>query len=291
MSESLRNSFWRAAFRLEQTARRFGLVGRRLEQALERFAVFFIPAADKELVASLGYGLMLTLPPKYPQARTYVSGVYEESLTKLFKHILHEGMTVVDAGAFCGYYTLLGSRLVGILGHVYAFEADPGNFSYLLKNVRENECTNVTTIHSAVSDRTGFATLAHHNKPDRHWIALARSTSCLGVMIPTITLDEYFSGLGWPQVDLVKLDIEGSEQAALRGMKELCLRNPNLQIVMEFDEANLERSGASCQSISQAFCDLGFDRGYVIEEEMKPFSTKSGIPKTRINCNLLISKS
>src|SRR5262245_27996112 len=58
-------------------------------------------------------------------SRIYYFGVWEPSVTRVFQNILKRGDTVVDIGANIGYYTLLSSKCVGPIGHVYAIEASP----------------------------------------------------------------------------------------------------------------------------------------------------------------------
>lgn len=45
----------------------------------------------------------------------YRYGFFEEGLTNIFLHYLKPGMTFFDIGAHFGYFTLLGSALVGTL--------------------------------------------------------------------------------------------------------------------------------------------------------------------------------
>ena len=289
--DRLLNAFWRFGVRFTDLARSLGLMDRRMMQTLERVAVRVVPSPNCEFTAPLDLGLTLTLPPQFTRARTYAAGVYEDRVTRLFKQIVREGMTVVDLGAFCGYYTLLASRLVGTTGHVYALEADPRNFSYLQKNVRDNNCTNVTATQTAILNRTSVARLVRHRNADHHWISVNQPADHDSVVVTTTTLDELISRQGWPHVHLVKIDIEGSEQAALEGMRELSLRNPDLLLIMEFDEANLRRATSSRDSIARTLGDLGFVRGYIIETNMKLFNINAGIPRIRITCNFLLSKS
>lgn len=102
--------------------------------------------------------MTIVVPPAYANARTLAAGLYEPSVARLFENILGEGMTMVDLGANIGYYTLLASRLVGRSGRVYAFEPDPENHQYLLRNIVANGCRNVTVVEKAVYNITGTMT-------------------------------------------------------------------------------------------------------------------------------------
>ena len=78
---------------------------------------------------------------------------HEQLTVEYFKKIIKKGDIVLDLGANIGYYTLIFAKLVGEVGHVFAFEPDPSNFELLSKNVKENKHENVTLIQKAVSDK------------------------------------------------------------------------------------------------------------------------------------------
>ena len=59
---------------------------------------------------------------------------------------------MIDLGGAVGLYTLMCARKVGPAGHVYAFEPDPSNASYLRRNVALNHYQDrVTVIEKAAS--------------------------------------------------------------------------------------------------------------------------------------------
>src|SRR4029079_16886107 len=90
-----------------------------------------------------------------PSFRNYATGLYEVDVTHLLHTLLRRSTTFVDLGANIGYYTLLGARWVGSRGHVYAFEPDPIAYAYLVNNVANNRCDNITVINKAVGSTTG----------------------------------------------------------------------------------------------------------------------------------------
>lgn len=253
------------------------------------FVDFLFPPPLKETEVLLAGNMYMIIPPGFKRARSYKVNMYESEVSDLFGDLLHEGMTVVDAGAFCGYYTLLASRLVGNTGHVYAFEPHPQNYEYLLNNVSSNNCDNVGTIPKAVSNERGTISLVQHREADHHWT----SKHPIGnvVDVPRTTLDTFFAEEGWPRVDLIKMDIEGGEKAALEGMRELSERNPDMQLIMEYALDNIRRAQTSPEALADIIQDLGFKYGYIIERGMKHFSISSGLPKTRAVYDLLLKKN
>ncbi|MEM3549514.1 MAG: FkbM family methyltransferase [Candidatus Bathyarchaeia archaeon] len=86
-------------------------------------------------------------------------GIYEKGTTKLYIDNMKKGATVLDIEAYCGYYSIIASRLVGNEGKVFAFDPHPDNYKLLTRTVSFNKLNNVVPINKAVSDKTGRAKL------------------------------------------------------------------------------------------------------------------------------------
>jgi FkbM family methyltransferase len=191
-------------------------------------------------------GVKINLPgrdvPSTITANLLMYGVWERFQTKLFKHTIHEGMAVVDIGAHIGYYTLLAAGRVGKKGVVFAFEPDESNYSMLIKNIEQNGYNNVTPVKKAVTSSTGTVRLflnakesAEHNIIGKH--------GQKSVVVDSVALDDFLDA-GYA-VDVIKMDIEGAEMAALLGMGKIIARSPELAIFTEFYPQALERAGVS----------------------------------------------
>jgi FkbM family methyltransferase len=168
-------------------------------------------------------GLTMYLDPK-DQVMTqliFSTGVWEAEETEHFFRTVRRGDTIVDAGANAGYYTIIGSRLVGDKGKVYAFEPEPANFALLEKNVRLNGLTNVVLERKALSNRKGSIKLflAGSNKGD-HRIYQPERESRPSVDVEAVRLDDYFRGQG-RRIDVLKVDTQGAEGLILEGMTGL----------------------------------------------------------------------
>jgi FkbM family methyltransferase len=150
-----------------------------------------------------------------------VLGNWETAETSWFIRMVKAGDTIVDAGANFGYYTVIGSRLVGDKGKVYAFEPDPKNFELLQRNVRLNGLTNVVLEQKALSNRKGTLKLfiADQNKGD-HRIYQPEGESRPSVDVEAVRLDEYFKDHK-RGIDFLKSDTQGAEGVILDGMKGL----------------------------------------------------------------------
>ncbi len=150
-----------------------------------------------------------------------VLGSWEQNETALFLRTVRPGDTVVDAGANMGYYTIIGSRLVGDKGKIYAFEPDPSNFALLEKNVKLNGCTNVVLERKALSDRKGALKLfiARENRGD-HRIYQPQGESRSSIDVEAVRLDEYIKEQR-AAIDVLKMDVQGAEGHILDGMTGL----------------------------------------------------------------------
>jgi FkbM family methyltransferase len=130
---------------------------------------------------------------------------------------LKPGDTFVDAGANIGFFSVLGSQLVGPGGKVIAIEMMPDVAARLREHIALNECANVQVLETALGDRSGQTVTA--------WVVDGRPgvTSIVSPLVPTAremsvqttALKEVLSELD--RVALMKLDVERAELAALQG--------------------------------------------------------------------------
>jgi FkbM family methyltransferase len=211
-------------------------------------------------------GLKLYLDPK-DQVITptiLVLGCWEKTETEWFLRAVKPGDTVVDAGAHVGYYTVIGSRLVGDTGKVYAFEPEPANFAMLQKNVRLNGLTNVVLEPKALSNRKGILKLflADQNRGD-HRIYQPEGEARPSVDVEAVRLDGYFKDQK-RRIDVVKMDTQGAEGLILEGMMGLLEgRTDGPTIFMEFWPRGLQGMGTDAgallktlQSYEYTFYDI-----------------------------------
>ena len=225
------------------------------------------------------------------------SECYEPETTRLLLNFLKARQTFIDVGAHIGYFTLLAARAVEPTGRVYAFEPAPANRDLLLRNIRVNGYNAiVTVVPKVVCDRSGAVSL-FLSKEDSGSNSILPSplVGTDSVSVEATTLDEFFEGEGWPPVHLIKMDIEGAEKAALKGMRELSRRNPQLRLVIEFFPQNLQVAKVSPEELFQALRVLGFTRIAVISRSLVPVETPQDIfdriPKaSRFYVNLLCQK-
>jgi FkbM family methyltransferase len=143
--------------------------------------------------------------------------------------ILRPGQTVIELGGHIGYLTIYFASLVSDGGKVVVFEPAPANLDYLRRNVEG--LPQVTVEVAAASDRAGSADffvenltgqnnslLGGYGQFDRVRKGLSIDASYEKISVPTIRVDDYVEEHGL-RPDFVKIDIEGAEELALKGMQ------------------------------------------------------------------------
>jgi FkbM family methyltransferase len=173
-----------------------------------------------------------------------VSSGWEDLTTQMYKEVIREGDVVLDLGANIGYYTLLAARLTGPKGRVYAFEPEPLNYGLLLKNVELNGYDNVVARQQAVSDKVGRVRFFLDGENTGAHTMYQHEGGHNFIEVESVTLDDFFKDRD-NRVDVVKMDIEGAEMAALAGMERVIRDNAGIKIFMEFYFPGIKRSGSS----------------------------------------------
>ena len=134
---------------------------------------------------------------------------------------------------------LPGSAARGTAWVILAFEPAPRNYELLTANVWRNGFTNVVCFPWALGDTPGFAPLqlSASNTGDHR----LHGSSGDAVTVRVAALDEVLAIRG--PVDVVKLDVQGSEHAAVRGMEQLLRASPSVLVVAELSPADARAAG------------------------------------------------
>lgn len=120
------------------------------------------------------------------------------------------GEIVLDCGACFGDTSLYFADKVGPTGHVYALEPDPRNVEILEGNLASNPGlrSRITVVNKAVWNTDGQVLDLAAGGPGSRVSGVNGGTAVETVRIDAMRL---------PRVDLIKMDIEGSELPALVG--------------------------------------------------------------------------
>lgn len=183
---------------------------------------------------------------KWQRSHRYVSGywlgIYERPIQECLVRELRPGDIFYDIGANAGFFTLLGAKCVGPRGQVFSFEPLPENIRSVRTQLELNEAAHCTVVEAAVSDRDGTMQLCEGRDTSTARLAAARETAA-GLPVRTVTLDHFIDAA--PPPNFVKMDIEGSELAALHGAARLLGGQAPPTMLIEFHSERLRNDGCS----------------------------------------------
>ena len=179
---------------------------------------------------------------------------FERMETEFVKRLLQRDMTVVDAGAHHGLYTLLASKRVGWDGRVIAIEPSPRECERLEKHLRINRCSNTALVPCALGEDPGEADI-YLVDGFQDWCNSLRppavDEAVRTVRVSVKRLDDVLAELGVNQVDFVKLDVEGAELSVLYGAMKLLQREQRPAILAEVQDIRTQPWGYAAREILQ----------------------------------------
>lgn len=136
--------------------------------------------------------------------------------------------TVYDIGANIGIFSVHAAKKAN---KVYSFEPDPGFRSRLVRNIDLNLIHDKDiVVEWAVSDTQGIVTLYSDGESGSS-PSLKKIGDRGEVEVKTNTLDDAISENQIPPPNVIKIDIEGAEILALRGMKDLLGSNESPRLI------------------------------------------------------------
>lgn len=137
----------------------------------------------------------------------------------LYRYKPKAGDTVLEFGAEFGTETVTLSELVGPNGRVVAVEAHPWTCKLLERTVELNGLGNVTVLNVAVADEAGVVMISDDGASGTLSNSIV-TASPDGVAVEGITVDKIVTRLGIERIDFLKMNIEGAEAQAIKGMNQ-----------------------------------------------------------------------
>jgi FkbM family methyltransferase len=187
--------------------------------------------AYKTDLSHIGYPIKLFFTPRGLVTQFQLQQYRCETINGLIQ--VEPGDIVIDGGGCYGDTALYFSHLAGEFGRVASFEFLPQNLSVLKKNLDLNP--------------TFAKTIQVYQNPV--WVESGKELFISGYgsgtrvteekitheadSVSTLKIDDVVGTPEFPQVDFIKMDIEGAEQQALRGAEESIRRfKPKLAITV-----------------------------------------------------------
>jgi len=164
----------------------------------------------------------------------------------------------LDIGANIGYHTLTMAKSKKV-NYVYAFEPDPMNIYNLMLNLNLNLLHHKVEVYGcAITEKTGKTNLYKCDHNDgMHRIYPSQYCTKEYIEVDTRRIDNILKKNR--KIDFVKLDIEGSEYGALKGMQQM-LKRDHPTIMMEFHPPSIEEAGDKPEDSYNFLMEIGYTR-------------------------------
>ncbi|MBE0541137.1 MAG: FkbM family methyltransferase [Verrucomicrobia bacterium] len=228
-----------------------------------RRLVFTLPHRQR-LVEHFGQRLLVD-PSEMHGFYLYYEHAYDDYIFDFIAARTSRFSRALDVGANIGIYTVF---LAAHFQRVDAFEPDPSNLERLKKNLDLNQCANVAVHAVCVGDRigsVGFKRPVAHNQGIGS-IAVAGGD----YQVSSTTLDEFFAGQPI-QPTLIKMDIEGAEWLASKGMRRVLAEyGMNIAILLETHPERLPDYGGSIVQLKDCFESYGMQVEALTPQGLRP---------------------
>ena len=189
----------------------------------------------------------------------FANGVYEpDTVAGILNRIPKNGV-YVDVGANIGAIALPVARQRSDV-RVICVEADPGMATVLRSNVAENALRNITVAECLAGSCSKEAVRFYTAPPDRFGMgSVGPQFDRPPILLRQVALDELLDDLGIDNVDIVKLDVEGSELEVLKGLARRRTASRSPKVLFEFCDWAEERIEGQQPGAAQAFLhSLGY---------------------------------
>jgi FkbM family methyltransferase len=160
---------------------------------------------------------------------------------------------VIDVGANIGFFSLQFAAWISDGGKVIAVEPEAVNYAGLRHAIAEAGLTDVVeTIEAAVAEAAGKGFLeVDPGHPGDHKLGTE------GVPVAMTTIDDIVAARGWPEVSLIKVDVQGAEARVLAGARKT-LETYRPALFLEVEDRQLRRYGSSAAELLASVTALGY---------------------------------
>jgi FkbM family methyltransferase len=149
--------------------------------------------------------------------------LYELEVVDLLRRLVPPGGVYVDVGANVGFLSAIAAGAVGRAGEVHCFEPVPRNFQKLQRLAELNPDRRIVVNPCAIGDEEGTATMTVCNTENQGLHSIIPGMVPLAwvggtITVPVRRLDRYIAENIHRPISFIKIDTEGFEFPALRGL-------------------------------------------------------------------------
>ena len=211
------------------------------------------------------------------QRQFYFFGTYflEDEIVRVWQTLAKGAGVVFDIGANAGIYSL-AALAVEPRAVVHAFEPTPEIAQRLRKTAAMNALSSLQVHELAISDEGGRAILTRWRGDDganegMNYLGAPENAALEQLKVNTVRLDDFCESNRIGRIDLLKLDIQGHEHAALLGAETLIRSGRIGKVLMELNWGT-GRPGDCAASLSVKLLE---DAGYRFAAPRSPLSWRA----------------
>lgn len=208
-------------------------------------------------------------------------GGFEIPLVKYMVNNVKNGMTVFDVGANIGFFTVLMGALVGSNGKVVAYEASKRNHDLLVQNLSMNYVKgHVDVLNKAAYSKEDKLTFYSHEnfngnssivEFDAEYEKRYDTETVKEETVIAEPLDVHFNKVN--KIDLIKIDVEGSEYDVIIGMEKLLKTKKVKKVVFELNKLRSKGNWEDLKKILRNYEDKFKYKFFVLNQEGVPVAT------------------
>ena len=200
-----------------------------------------------------GFGIYVDSKDRAISQTIIGSTTYEPHVTAVLKRELREDHVFLDIGANMGWYTLLAASILR-RGKVIAVEPMYSNVQLLYQSLIVNEFRNVLVFPYAATDQSAVFQVSFDRT--NAYVRVADDVNYTHRYVQGVKLDDLLGQE--PKIDIVKIDIEGHEPFALKGMEGLIRKHRPILVSEYHPKAMRVHSNLDPSNYLQAILDLGY---------------------------------
>ena len=148
--------------------------------------------------------------------------VWEPQTTKLLLHFSSKAQNVIIAGAYFGDQAIPVANNIQGSGICHTFEPNKNNSDLIFENAKLNNLDNILINNLALWNKSGEKLIFEGEDALASTVEAGLSSANV---LHTITIDDYVTQNKVGKVNLLMIDVEGSETKVLQGAVEMLKKN------------------------------------------------------------------
>lgn len=214
------------------------------------------------------------------------SHVWEPQTTKLLLHFSRNAKNVIIAGAYFGDQAIPVAYNIKDGGICHTFEPNKNNSDLIIENAELNGLNNVLINNQALWNKSNEKLVFEGEDALASTVTASEATENV---LHTISIDDYIKQNNLGEVNLLMIDVEGSEFKVLEGAKEMLQKHKPVVVFETHSLYNDWSNGLYNSDSVKLMTDLGYEV-YAVREFHQNIDTGSMpvelLPTNRTYCEI-----